>query len=123
MRIDPASTSLLINASQSFVALSVDQFGDPILGSPRTVTWSTNLGSITAAGVFTAPATAGTATIQAVDGVTTATATVTIVQSFSAVPDGAIGGAGSGSGCGMGAASAFLGLLFLVTWRRRRLGE
>ncbi len=123
LRINPASTSVVVNASQSFAAFSVDQFGDVIIGTPRTVTWSTNLGSITTAGVFTAPAAVGTATIQAVDGVDTATATVTIAQSFGTVPDGNVGGAGSGSGCGMGAASAFLGLLFLLTWRRRRLGE
>ena len=123
LRINPASTSVVVNASQSFAAFSVDQFGDVIIGTPRTVTWSTNLGSITTAGVFTAPAVVGTATIQAVDGVDTATATVTIAQSFGTVPDGNVGGAGSGSGCGMGAASAFLGLLFLLTWRRRRLGE
>ena len=125
LRINPASTSVVVNASQSFAAFSVDQFGDVIIGTPRTVTWSTNLGSITTAGVFTAPAVVGTAEITAVDGGNGAsdTATVTIAQSFGTVPDGNVGGAGSGSGCGMGAASAFLGLLFLLTWRRRRLGE
>jgi hypothetical protein len=125
LRINPASTSVVVNASQSFAAFSVDQFGDVIIGTPRTVTWSTDLGSITTAGVFTAPAVVGTAEITAVDGVNGArdTATVTIAQSFGTVPDGNVGGAGSGSGCGMGAASAFLGLLFLLTWRRRRLGE
>ena len=123
LRIDPASTSMVVSASRSFGAFSVDQFGDPILSTPRTVTWSTDLGSITSAGIFTAPATVGTATIQAVDGGDNTTAIVTIAQSFGTVPDGNVGGAGSGSGCGMGAASAFLGLILMLTWRRRRLGE
>ena len=125
LRINPASTSVVVNASQSFAAFSVDQFGDVIIGSPRTVTWSTDRGSITAAGVFTAPADVGTGTakITAVDGADRDTATVTIALSFGTVPDGNVGGAGSGHGCGMGAASAFLGLILMLTWRRRRLGE
>lgn len=58
------------------------QFGATVSGSANTaVTWSAVSGKITAAGLYTAPATAGTDTVaatSAADGITKGTATVTV---------------------------------------------
>lgn len=64
--IVPISTSVAAGATAQFVAGTVDQFGH-LMGSPAAVTWSvaSGGGNISSSGVYTAPITAGSATVHA----------------------------------------------------------
>ncbi|HVP49654.1 MAG TPA: hypothetical protein VMT56_00380 [Candidatus Bathyarchaeia archaeon] len=67
--VKPSTVSLSTEGTQAFTA------------TPSTVTWSTSCGSITAAGVYTAPASAATCIVTATDTENTSisgTATVTV---------------------------------------------
>jgi len=80
--VKPASTSVLVNTSSVFTATATDQFG--VTFEPN-FSWSLVSGSGTqdsSAGVFTSPATAGSATISAATGSASNTATITIVPVF-----------------------------------------
>ncbi|MFM7205654.1 MAG: autotransporter-associated beta strand repeat-containing protein [Planctomycetaceae bacterium] len=75
--VTPATVSLFTGSTQQFAASAVDQFGDPLSSQPA-FTWSaTGGGSITTAGLFTAPATASTTTVRATSGSVFGTAAVT----------------------------------------------
>ena len=77
----PTSATVAAGATAQFIAGAVDQFGN-VIGAPSAVTWSllSGGGGINAAGVYTAPATAGSATIQATfGGGAVASASITIV--------------------------------------------
>jgi len=100
--ISPASASSIINGKLSFTATVAGSTSD------KTVTWKTSSGSITTAGVYTAPAKPGTATVTATsnaDATKTASATVTIttttpapapvISSLSATPATIQGGQSS----------------------------
>ena len=62
VEVTPATTTLNLQGTQQFTAAAVDQFGDTL-----PVTWSivTGGGSIDQTGLYTAPATAGSATVRA----------------------------------------------------------
>ena len=76
IQVTPPSTPLAPGASRTFTAQPRDQFGNPQGG---TVTWSVvGGGSITQAGVYTAPAVPGVATVRASIGAIMGTAAVTI---------------------------------------------
>ena len=77
--VTPASATLNENGTQQFSAVAFDQFGAAMLAQP-TFTWSriSGIGAIDYAGNYTAPASAGTATIQAAAGSVVSTATITI---------------------------------------------
>jgi len=73
--LSPASSTVSVGSSATFSATVTG-------GATGTVTWAASAGSITAAGVWTAPATAGSATITATsvdDTSKTATTTITYV--------------------------------------------
>jgi hypothetical protein len=78
----PATSMIVSPAASSPAAGSKTQFTAQIPGaSSNSVTWTASIGSITAAGVFTAPTVAGTGTITATsvaDPTRTATATVKV---------------------------------------------
>jgi hypothetical protein len=80
LSVTPSTVSLAAEQTQQFAALVKDQFGTTI-ASP-SVTWSVSAGtgSISGAGLYTAPAAAGTATVKAVDGSASGTAAVTITS-------------------------------------------
>lgn len=73
--IDPPSAVLYAGQTQAFSATVVDQFGAPITGAPAPV-WSG--ANVTAAGVYTAPPTAGTATVTASGSGLSATARIEV---------------------------------------------
>ena len=75
--VTPAKTTLNAGSSQQFAASQHDQFGHATAVQPA-FTWSTSAGSITASGMFTAPAALGTVTVKAQSGSFTGTATVTL---------------------------------------------
>jgi|GEM_PF-318331 len=78
INVTPATASINVNATQQFSAAGVDQFGQAMTAS---VVWSviSGGGSINASGLYTAAASAGSATVQAVSGGVSDTAAVTIV--------------------------------------------
>ena len=78
--VSPASATVNTNATQQFTATANDQFGAALTAQPA-FTWSvaTGGGTIAATGLYTAPATAGSATLQAANGAIVGTASVTVV--------------------------------------------
>ncbi len=78
INVAPTTATLKINGQQTFTATGEDSNGQPIaLG---TVTWSATNGSITQVGLYTAPNSAGTATVTAESNGIKGTATVQITQ-------------------------------------------
>ncbi|MHB8586596.1 MAG: PKD domain-containing protein [Thermoplasmatota archaeon] len=78
--VGPTGASVPVTTSKAFTAQGVDQYGNAVtLAGP--ITWTTSAGSITSAGVFTAPTTVGTDTITATDSATgiSGSQTVTVV--------------------------------------------
>lgn len=77
--LDPPSATVALNGSQQFTAVSRDACGNA-LSSP--VSWSVTSGdgTIDSTGFFTAGATAGTSTVQALNGAVSATATVDVTE-------------------------------------------
>jgi len=78
--VSPASASVNTNATAQFSTTAYDQFGTALASQP-TKTWSVAVGggSISATGLYTAPATAGSATIKAAVGAISGSTAVTIV--------------------------------------------
>jgi fibronectin type 3 domain-containing protein len=92
--VSPASVSLPPGSTQQFAAAAKDQFGNDII-SPPAFSWTATAGTIDANGLFTAPLTTTTITIQASLGTvisnaataTTANAAPTIVTTVTANPN------------------------------------
>ncbi|HEX9437538.1 MAG TPA: Ig-like domain-containing protein [Candidatus Limnocylindria bacterium] len=79
LAISPITANVGTGATQQFTATVKDQTGNPYVGVP--VTWSVSpstAGTISASGLFTAAATAGSATVTATFGTLSATAAVTV---------------------------------------------
>ena len=81
----PSSPLVFEGASEQFTAAAFEQFGQPMT-TPSNVTWKilSGGGSITSAGLFTAPTTAGLTEIQATSGSITATDYLDIIPSIAA---------------------------------------
>ncbi len=79
VKISQSSITLLTGATQQFAASGLDQFGTAMSVAPAFA-WSlaSGAGTVSASGRYTAPATAGTATVKAASGTISATASVTI---------------------------------------------
>lgn len=80
MSLLPSAPLLVPSATQQFTAFYSDQFGNCASGQSVPVTWSlvSGGGQLTAGGLYTAPGSATTATIQGTGGGYTATATVQV---------------------------------------------
>jgi uncharacterized protein (DUF1800 family) len=72
--VTPATVTLVKNSQQTFSAQLTNLTG--------AVTWTASAGTITSAGVFTAPSAPATVTVTATNAGTSGTATVTVVDSF-----------------------------------------
>src|SRR5439155_13534330 len=74
------SATINVNATQQFTATAKDQFGAALAPQPA-FTWSvaSGGGTVAASGLYTAPSTGGSATVQAASGTVAGTASVTIV--------------------------------------------
>ncbi len=79
--INPTAVSIQVGGTQ--------QFSATVTGTPdTTVTWSASGGTVSAAGLYTAPSTPGTYTViatSAADSTVAATATVSVTPTASAV--------------------------------------
>jgi autotransporter-associated beta strand protein len=76
--VTPATATLAASATQAFAATANDQFGNPLAVQPAFAWSATGGGTISTAGLFTAPAAAATTTVTATSGSVSGTATVTI---------------------------------------------
>ena len=79
--VAPASVTLDENQAQQFIATAYDQFGNALSAQP-TFTWAktSGVGSINASGLYTAPATTGSAGITATSGLIVGSATITVTD-------------------------------------------
>lgn len=75
--VTPGTATLAEGATQQFAAQALDQFKHALQTQPA-FTWSTSGGTITAAGLFTAPGAAGSDTVTAKYGSLSATATISV---------------------------------------------
>lgn len=118
--VTPASLTVAPGASQAFSASTRDQFNQPLATQPA-ITWSvpTGGGSISTAGVYTAPSSPGTATVRATEaGGMAANAAVTIGSGSGGGITG--GGGGGGGGCGLGGGLAIISLVCFTLLRLAR---
>lgn len=74
--VSPASATVYLNRTQAFTATVYDVYNNVNASAP--VTWSATSGSISAAGLYTAPSTGGSATVTATSDGVDGTATVSI---------------------------------------------
>jgi len=80
--VSPTGVTLLPNTTQQFTANARDQFGAPLVTQPK-FTWTKlagGVGSVSSAGLYSAGATTGTATIQATSGSVSGTVAVKVTQ-------------------------------------------
>ena len=76
--VSPNVCNVFQGYNQQFTAQGYDQFGKA-MATPPTFTWSATAGTITAAGVFTAPGSGASSTVSAKNGSVTGTAAVTLL--------------------------------------------
>jgi hypothetical protein len=116
--VTPGTPTVPGSGTQQFTASSTDQFDQP-LATPPAFAWTASVGTITSAGVFNAPAAAGSVTVSAsaggVHGSTTAAVTspTTIVVSTAseAALRSALAGAETDAGAGTAVTIRFAGSL------------
>jgi autotransporter-associated beta strand protein len=80
--VSPSTTSINEDQTAQFAATAKDQFGNALTTQP-SFTWSvpTGIGSVSSAGLYTAPASTGSATVKAVSGSVSQTASVSVTDS------------------------------------------
>lgn len=88
--LTPASVSLLPSATQQFAAAGLDQFGYALAVQP-VFTWSASDGTISDAGLFTAPGVSGSVVVTASSGSLSGQANVN-VTGFLGLQDAALAG-------------------------------
>lgn len=76
--VTPSPVTVYTRATQSFSAVATDQHGNVVSGA--TFTWSASRGSVTTAGVYTAPTTPGSDTVTATTSGVSGSASVTVRQ-------------------------------------------
>ncbi|HMD54774.1 MAG TPA: glycosyl hydrolase family 28-related protein, partial [Phycisphaerae bacterium] len=82
--VSPSSPTVNTLGSQQFSVMGLDQFGNTMTTQP-VITWSvTGGGSINSSGLYTAPASTGTATVKATSGSVSGSDNVTITQTQTA---------------------------------------
>src|SRR5262249_58540040 len=98
--LSPPTATVAAGLPQSFSATASDQFGQPLTPQPA-FTWSVAAGgaggTITPAGLYTAPAAAGSDTVHATSGAVSGTAMVTITAATTGTTVAAAGGRGAGA--------------------------
>ena len=77
--VNPGNATLSAGGTQQFSATGFDQFGSALAIKPAFA-WTTTVGTITSAGLFTAPGTTAAATITAAVGAISGTASVTDIN-------------------------------------------
>ncbi len=86
LTVSPVVASVTVGGAQTFSAVVLDQFGEPLATQPSSFAWSANGGgAISPAGVFTAAAAGGPYVITAANGGFTSTAVVTVNRAAAVV--------------------------------------
>jgi endoglucanase len=77
--VAPSSAAVTVNTTKQFAATAYDQFGLPMAVQP-SFTWllASGGGSVSATGLYTAPSTAGSASVQAAAGMPSAVASINV---------------------------------------------
>jgi aryl-phospho-beta-D-glucosidase BglC (GH1 family) len=76
--VTPSTTGVTTGSTRQFTAQAVDQFGNSLASQPA-FTWSVSgAGTVSTTGLYTAPTTAGTATVKATSGSFSGSAAVTV---------------------------------------------
>jgi hypothetical protein len=88
--LSPNAPSVSLGGTQQFAAQGFDQFGKALSTQP-TFTWSTNKGTITTAGLFTAPSAGTSCTVTAKSGSLSQTATVQLLANSNGYQNAALG--------------------------------
>jgi hypothetical protein len=106
--VTPGATAVNLNGTVAFSATGFDQFGAALAVQPA-FTWSkvSGVGSVSADGVLSAGATAGTAAVQAAAGGVAGTASVAVQNAAPTVQ--VVAAAGSGTVAGTGTTLSVLG--------------
>jgi hypothetical protein len=79
LTLSPTSVSVSAGGTQQLVATALDQFGNPLASQPA-LNWSlSGVGTLTSAGLYTAPSATGTATASAAAGGLSTSASITVV--------------------------------------------
>ena len=81
--VSPISATLTTGGTQTFTAVAYDQNGTTLATQPAFTWTSTGVGTVSSAGVYSAGATAGNATVKATSGTVSGTAAVTVNSSSS----------------------------------------
>jgi hypothetical protein len=76
--VSPATVSVAAEASKQLSAQTNDQFGNPLAVQPAVIWTVSGPGSVSAAGLYTAPSTAGSATVRAQVGTYSTTSAITV---------------------------------------------
>ena len=81
--VSPTPVSVIVSHTQQFTATALDQNGKSLASQP-SFTWSvaSGVGSVSAGGLYTAPSSAGTASVQAASGGLSGTASVTVTTAM-----------------------------------------
>jgi hypothetical protein len=87
--LSPGTPSVLLGASQQFTPEALDQFGQP-MANQQAFTWSASGGTISTAGLFTAPSKGTSCTVTAKSGTVTGTVTVALLANTAALQDPAL---------------------------------
>ena len=104
--VSPNPVTVNVGATQQFQVVAFDQFGNAFTTepTPKTVTWTTNVGTISAAGLLTAQASPGSGTVTAsnvtfagTSGTFTATSAVTITAPQVSLLDATVAEVSSGT--------------------------
>ena len=77
--VTPPNPNMPVSGQQQFAATGTDQFGNT-MATPPSFAWSASAGTITSAGVFTAPTMAGNSTVTAAAGGIQGSTTVAVVN-------------------------------------------
>ncbi|MCY2927845.1 MAG: Ig-like domain-containing protein, partial [Planctomycetota bacterium] len=101
--VSPASVTLNEQQSQQFAATARDQFGTALSSQPA-FTWAkaSGVGSISASGLYTAPASTGAATVTAATGAVSGGASITVTNAAPTVATAASASPNPASGTSTG---------------------
>jgi len=83
--VTPATAGVSTGATQQFAAQAYDQFGNTLASQPAFAWSVSGGGTVSSTGLYTAPATASTATVQAASGGVSGSAAVTVTAPVSNV--------------------------------------
>lgn len=115
--VSPAVASVVYGGTQSFAAIVLDQFGEPMASQPGSFAWAASGGGVIgSAGLFTATSAGGPYTITATSGDRSGIASITVNQAPASVTLGELARLYTGSALHVGVETSPAGLAVSVTY-------